>query len=96
MKQPPHDLELGYRLRRASWKKGYATEGSRALLGHAFEKLGEKRVVAEAFRENVASTNVMKKVGMTFDREELEDGKPIDWYAIDAQTWASLRGARGR
>ncbi len=89
--EPPHELELGYRLRRASWNKGYATEGSRALLTHAFDVVGEKRVVAEVSRENRASMNVMKKLGMVFEREELEDGKPIDWYAIDARAWNAAR-----
>lgn len=57
-------LELGYRLRREVWGKGLATEGSRALLRHAFSTLGEREVDACAMPENVASTGVMKKCGM--------------------------------
>ena len=34
--RPPDDPELGYRLRRDLWGRGYATEGSRALIDHAF------------------------------------------------------------
>jgi len=83
-KVAPHELELGYRLRRDAWGKGYATEGSRALLAHAFDTLRDPRVVAHAFRANRASTRVMEKVGMSFEREELEDGQPLDWYGIDA------------
>ena len=90
-KAPPHDPELGYRLRRASWGKGYATEGSRALLARAFDELRDPRVVAEAFRANHASTNVMKKLGMVYEREEIENGEPLDWYAIDAEEWARRR-----
>jgi len=83
-KVAPHDLELGYRLRRQAWGKGFATEGSHALIAHAFDVLGDRRVVAHAFRANRASTHVMEKVGMTFEREEIEDGQPLDWYAIEA------------
>jgi RimJ/RimL family protein N-acetyltransferase len=83
-KSPPDDLELGYRLRRDAWGNGYATEGSRALIAHAFDVLHDPRVVAHAFRANRASTRVMEKVGMTFVREVLEDGQPADWYALDA------------
>lgn len=37
-------VELGYRLRRAAWGKGYATEGSRALIRKGFTELGVERV----------------------------------------------------
>lgn len=83
-KVAPHDPELGYRLRRDAWGKGYATEGSRALIAHAFEVLHDTRVVAEAFRANRASTRVMEKVGMVLEREEIEDGQPLDWYGLHA------------
>lgn len=57
-------LELGYRLRREAWGRGLATEGSRAVLRHAFSTLGEREVDACAMPENVGSTRVMKKCGM--------------------------------
>ena len=38
----PEYVELGYRLKRSAWGHGYATEGSRALLGHGFEGLGHR------------------------------------------------------
>jgi RimJ/RimL family protein N-acetyltransferase len=40
------NVELGYRLRRAAWNKGYATEGSRALIRTGFTDLGVERVYA--------------------------------------------------
>jgi RimJ/RimL family protein N-acetyltransferase len=36
---PPDEVELGYRLRRSAWGKGYATEGSRALIDKGFSEL---------------------------------------------------------
>ncbi len=81
-KVAPHDLELGYRLRRDAWGRGFATEGARALITHGFDVLGDPRIVAHAFRKNRASTRVMEKVGMRYEREEIEDGEPLDWYAI--------------
>jgi RimJ/RimL family protein N-acetyltransferase len=58
------DVDLGYRLRRASWGKGYATEGSRVLVRKALTELDAAQVVAVALIENVASWRVMEKVGM--------------------------------
>jgi RimJ/RimL family protein N-acetyltransferase len=61
------DLELGYRLVRSAWNKGYATEGSRALIPKAWTEWGAQRVVACALIGNVASTRVMEKVGLRYD-----------------------------
>jgi RimJ/RimL family protein N-acetyltransferase len=91
----PHDLELGYRLRRSAWGKGFATEGGRALVAHGFDVLHDPCVVAHAFRDNRASTRVMEKIGMVRVREEHEDGAAVDWYGIDEAQWRArlLRGA---
>jgi RimJ/RimL family protein N-acetyltransferase len=39
-------VDLGYRLRKATWNQGYATEVSRALIRKCFTDLGVPRVVA--------------------------------------------------
>ncbi|GGN43972.1 GNAT family acetyltransferase [Actinoplanes campanulatus] len=62
---PLDEVELGYRLRRAEWGKGYATEGSKALLDRAFTDLGVRMVWAETMTVNDGSRKVMEKVGMT-------------------------------
>lgn len=62
---PLDEVELGYRLRRAQWGKGYATEGSKALLGKAFAELGVRLVWAETMSRNEGSRKVMGKAGMT-------------------------------
>jgi [ribosomal protein S5]-alanine N-acetyltransferase len=59
------DLEIGYRLRKAAWGKGLATEASRALVHQAFADPRTERVVALALVANVASWRVMEKVGMS-------------------------------
>jgi RimJ/RimL family protein N-acetyltransferase len=60
----PDEVELGYRLRRSAWGKGYATEGSRALIRKAFTELGVQRVVASTMTVNTASRRVMEKAGL--------------------------------
>jgi RimJ/RimL family protein N-acetyltransferase len=81
----PDDPELGYRLRRASWGKGYATEMSRALVAHAFDVLRDPIVTARAQLANRASWHVMEKLGMTRRDEYVEPdtGQPAVRYALE-------------
>jgi RimJ/RimL family protein N-acetyltransferase len=64
----PHEVELGYRLRKSAWGKGYATEGSRALIANGFSVLGVRRVFAFTMVVNAASRRVMEKAGLKFVR----------------------------
>jgi RimJ/RimL family protein N-acetyltransferase len=61
---PDDEPELGYRLRRSAWGKGYATEGSIALIDKGFREYGVRRVVAEAMAVHTSSRRVMEKAGM--------------------------------
>lgn len=65
--------ELGYRLRRAAWGRGFGTEGSRALIGKGFAELGVERVFAETMAVNVASRRVMEKAGLRYVRTFHQD-----------------------
>lgn len=62
------NVDLGYRLRRPAWNKGYATEGSRALISMGFTDLGVDRVFAHTMTVNTASRHVMEKCGLTLVR----------------------------
>lgn len=62
------EVALGYRLRRAMWGKGYATEAVRALIARGFGEWGICRVVATTYEKNKASRRVMEKIGMQFVR----------------------------
>jgi RimJ/RimL family protein N-acetyltransferase len=88
-------IELGYRLRRAAWNKGYATEGSRALLRKCFSDLGAGRVVAHTMAVNHQSRRVMEKSGLALVRAYRSDGVPAIpgseqgevEYAITREEW---------
>jgi RimJ/RimL family protein N-acetyltransferase len=60
-------LEIGWLLGRQYWGQGYAPEGARSSLTHAFEVLGAPEVVAFTARINQPSQAVMSKIGMTRD-----------------------------
>jgi RimJ/RimL family protein N-acetyltransferase len=70
---PQDQPELGYRLHRAAWGKGHATEGSRALIGKGFTEFGVQRVVASTMALNTASRRVMEKSGMRLVRSFVAD-----------------------
>ena len=92
--------ELGYRLRKSAWGKGYATEGSRALIRKGFTEFGVQRVTAEAMAANVASRRVMEKAGLTLVRvfrqalPHMIDGDELECveYALHKTDWERLEG----
>jgi RimJ/RimL family protein N-acetyltransferase len=98
---PDDEPELGYRLAKASWGKGYATEGSAALVDRAFAECGASRVVAETMTVHQASRRVMEKVGMRLVRTFYADWPyPIPGdeqgdveYAITRAEWEDRRAA---
>jgi len=75
----PHERELGYRLRRACWGHGLATEGALALIDLAFTELEAARVWAQTMTVNRASRAVMERCGMRYVRTfHLDWPEPIE------------------
>lgn len=71
------NVDLGYRLRRPAWNKGYATEGSRALIDMGFIDLGVERVFAHTMTVNTASRRVMEKCGLRLIRTTPHHGPDV-------------------
>ena len=61
--------DIGWRLDKKHWGKGYATEGAKRCLEYAFNELELVSIVAVASKTNIASESVMTKIGMTKVRE---------------------------
>ena len=101
--RPPDEVELGYRLRRSAWGKGYATEGSRALIEKAFTELGVRRVWAQTMTVNASSRRVMEKAGLMYVRtfhlewpEEIEGTAEGDVeYSITREEWERRSASSG-
>lgn len=64
----PDEAELGYRLRQEAWGRGFASEGSRALLERAFTELDVRLVWGATMSRNLPSQHVMEKIGMKVAR----------------------------
>lgn len=60
-------VEIGWRLARAAWGQGYATEAAQAALTFAFDRLALREVIAIAVPANAASRRVMARLGMAHD-----------------------------
>jgi len=94
-----HERELGYRLRRACWGRGLATEGALVLIDTAFTRLDTRRVWAQTMTVNTASRAVMERCGMRFVRTfHLEWPEPIEGteygdveYELTRSEWARRR-----
>jgi RimJ/RimL family protein N-acetyltransferase len=97
---PQGEVELGYRLRKSAWGRGYASEGSRALVDKGFAELGVERVVAFTMAVHVASRRVMEKAGLRYvrtfhqpwpDRIEGDEHGDVE-YALLRSEWEQARG----
>lgn len=96
---PNDEPEIGYRLISAAWGRGYATEGSLALIDKGFESSAITRVVANTLAVHDASRRVMEKAGLRHVRTF-----PTEWpvrlpgdehgeveYAITRAEWEARR-----
>ncbi|WP_278550565.1 GNAT family N-acetyltransferase [Cloacibacillus evryensis] len=82
---------VAYILMKERWGMGYATEGARASLACAFERLGAERVIAVIRPENSASRGVAKRLGMEIEGRFIRHyrGKEMPHliYAISKEKW---------
>ena len=62
-------VEIGWRLKRTAWGKGYAGEAAREWLRFGFETIGLEEIVAFTIPDNLPSQRVMEKIGMTRDKD---------------------------
>ena len=70
-------IELGYRLRKPAWNKGYTTEVAQALIDKSFAESQIHQITAWALVENKASTRVMEKVGLKLQQEYIVTAEMI-------------------
>lgn len=94
-------VEIGWRLRRRSWGRGYATEAAREVLAFAFGEAESEseaeadnrleRVVSICHVDNHASLRVMTKLGMRYDRTTRvpAHGQPVRVMALTREEYHS-------
>ena len=71
-------VEIGWRLRKEFWNRGYATEAAQACLDFAFQQAGLSEVYSFTSFLNLPSQKVMQKLGMEFVKEFDNEKVPAD------------------
>ena len=79
-------FELAWTLVRRFWGRGYATEGARAALAHAFTALGKDRVISLIHPENRASIRVAERLGESLQGRTAVAGRELLVYGIDRES----------
>ena len=81
-------VEIGWRLARAHWGRGYATEAARAALAYGFGPAGLAEIVSFTVPGNKASRRVMERIGMRrdpagdFDHPRIPEGHPLRRHVL--------------
>lgn len=89
--------ELGYRLKKKFWGKGIASEVSKVIVDRAFTNYNFESIFAITLKANLGSQGVMKKIGMKWSKDYLEDQFPGEdkdavRFAITRDEWLSGAG----
>ena len=93
-------VEIGWRLASHCWRKGYASEGAKAVRDFAFQTLQLSELKSITPIINQPSRGVMEKIGMcdsgaNFLHPLVSAGHPLHehvMYQISSQDWLSLKG----
>jgi RimJ/RimL family protein N-acetyltransferase len=86
------EVEIGWRLKRAAWGQGYASEAAATVLRHGLGGLGLSEVVADIDPANLGSIRVAEKIGLR------RRGATPDWpdavrYALSREEWDEKAGS---
>ncbi len=79
-------FEIGWRLKKSAWNKGYATEGAKACLQYGFNNLNMDVIHSITAVTNKKSEHLMTKIGMTkigtFDHPKLSNNDPLKPHVV--------------
>ena len=86
-------LEIGWRLRREHWGRGFASEAAAAIADFAFEGLHAEQLLAVCHPDNQASWTVMERLGMQPQGLQHWYGKALTTYRLGAAQWRARTSA---
>ena len=77
-----HGFELGWALARNAWGNGYALEGTRAAIHHAFNELNRDHIACLIRPENTRSIRLAERLGGRLEQEIEESGRLLLVFGI--------------
>ena len=86
------EVDIGWRIKVKFWRQGYAYESAVPCVEFAFNDLGLNRIVSLANVNNIASTELMKKLGMTYEKEIHIYNEDAVYYALNKSDWLKMNG----
>ncbi|RYF57689.1 MAG: N-acetyltransferase [Comamonadaceae bacterium] len=95
-------VEVGWRIDRRFWGRGYAPEAAARAIRFGFEHKGVQEIVANTVPANMNSRRVMEKLGMTttpaddFEHPLVPPGHPLRQqvlYRLTRDRWGDSQGA---
>jgi len=95
-------VEVGWRLSRAAWGQGYATEAARVALAYGFERVGLDEIVSFTAPANTRSRRVMERIGMRrdpvgdFEHPRIPPGHRLRQHVLYRLSRDDWRRAQGR
>ena len=78
-------FEIGWMLRKASWGRGYATEGARRTLEYVFTEMRRDHAISLIRPGNAASIRVAERIGEKLEGLTQLFGHDVLIYGIDRQ-----------
>jgi len=76
------EVEVAYLLDKKYWRQGLGTEAAQAILHYAFEQLHLSRLICMVDPDNQASAKVAKNLGMTLEKEMVDETGPFLLFSI--------------
>ena len=76
------ETDLGYRLMKTAWGKGFATEAAAHTLAYGFSQLQLPEITGRAHTGNIASITVLQKIGMQYIGDEVADECPVKIFRV--------------
>ena len=80
--------EIGWRLDKQYWGKGYATEAAIVVLAYGLNELNLKEIFSFTAKGNLPSINVMRKIGLrerqelAFEHPRIPDESPVKSHIV--------------
>ncbi|MCI5054676.1 MAG: GNAT family N-acetyltransferase [Flavobacteriales bacterium] len=83
-------VDLGYRLTKPHWGRGFATEAGWASLVYGFEKLKLQEIIAMVLPKNVKSIHVLNKLGFAHQSDFHQEHELVQVYQLSQEKYNSM------